>query len=209
MSLNLVMRHQTSRELFRYWNKLRGNKSAPSRHNFEPAHIGTILPSVFMLEMVSDIATIRLAGGDICSLYGEELRGKSFGSLWLNGVERKPSTIAAQCAEQQLPFVLMADGLSPAGMVTKLEILILPMESKGEKRDRIIGCLADLETNSPYNRQHIVGLSLTALRHIESDTIPIDFEGLRPRPNQRPHFIDNVEHKKVGHLFVISGGRDN
>ena len=209
MSLNLVMRHQTSRELFRYWNKLRGDKPAPSRHDFEPAHIGTILPSIFMLEMVSDIATIRLAGGEICALYGEELRGKSFGALWLNGVERKPSTIATQCAEQQMPFVLMADGLSTVGTVTKLEMLILPMESKDEKRDRVIGCLSDLETNSPYSRQHINGLSLTAMHHIDSDTIPLDFEGLRSKQNPKPHFIDKIEHKKVGHLFVISGGRDN
>lgn len=203
------MRSQTSRELFRYWNSLRGSDPAPSRHSFEPANIGAILPNIFMLEMVGDIATMRLTGGDICALFGEELRGKSFARLWLNGVERRPSSIAAQCAEEQISFVIMADGLSTRGTVGKLEMLLLPLVSDGQKRDRIIGSLADLESNSPFLRKHIKGMSLTAIRQLDGDTIPVNFAENKANQVTRINFAQSEEHKKVGHLFVIDGGVKN
>lgn len=203
------MRHQTSRELYQYWNELRANNPAPSRHDFEPSFISAILPSIFMLELQGDIATLRLAGGDICGLFGDELRGKSFGALWLNGVERRPSSIAAQCAKEQLPFVIMADGLSNVGTVTKLELLLLPMESKGGMKDRVIGSLADLETGFPHSKKHIKGMSLTAIRHIDRDTIPVDFQNLGRRIPKVYTKSENIKRKQFGHFSVIDGGREN
>ena len=153
------MRHQTSRELFQYWNKLRGENPAPSRHEFEPAYIGNILPSVFMLELSADIASLKLAGGDICAMFGDELRGKSFSSLWLNGVERKPSTIVAKCASAQLPFVVTADGLATSGTLNKLEMLLLPLVSENGQFDRVIGSLSQL--TSDFNLSKIIRLIKT------------------------------------------------
>lgn len=205
----MVMRHQTSRELFQYWNKLRGDNPAPSRHEFEPAYIGNILPSVFMLELSADIASLKLAGGDICALFGDELRGKSFSGLWLNCVERKPSTIVAQCASEQLPFVVTADGLSTSGTVNKLEMLLLPLISENGQFDRVIGSLSQLSSDFNLSKKHIIGMSLTAIRHIDKDTIPIDFKALGRSPTPVSGADITNEATQVGHLFVIDGGLKN
>ena len=205
----MVMRHQTSRELFQYWNKLRGDNSAPSRHEFEPAYIGNILPSVFMLELTSDIASLKLAGGDICALFDDELRGKSFSGLWLNGVERKPSTIVAQCASEQLPFVMTADGLSTSGTVNKLEMLLLPLMSENGQFDRVIGSLSQFSCDFNLNKKHIIGMSLTAIRHIDKDTIPFDFNALGRSPSSGTDTDMTNKATQVSHLFVIDGGLKN
>ena len=205
----IVMRHQTSRELFQYWNKLRGDNPAPSRHEFEPAYIGNILPSIFMLELAGDIASLKLAGGDICAMFGDELRGKSFSSLWLNGVERKPSTIVAQCASEQMPFVVCADGLSTMGTVNKLEMLLLPLVSENGKFDRVIGSLAQMGSEFSLNKKHIIGMSLTAIRHIDKDTIPVDFKALGRSETLNTTSSIDEDAKRVGHLFVIDGGLKN
>ncbi|MBO6918629.1 MAG: PAS domain-containing protein [Rhizobiaceae bacterium] len=203
------MRHKTSRELFQYWNLLRGEDPAPSRHVFEPAYIGNILPSVFMLELVGDIASLNLAGGDICAMFGDDLRGKSFSSLWLNGVERKPSTIIAQCANEQKPFVIVADGLSTHGTVNKLEMILLPLVSEDGKFDRVIGSLSQLNQGFAFNNKHIIGMSLTAIRQIDKDTIPVDFNALGNAVAIKSGGKIAEDAKQIGHLFVIDGGVKN
>ncbi len=203
------MRHQTSRELFQYWNLLRGEDCAPSRHVFEPAYIGNILPSVFMLELIGDIASVNLAGGDICAMFGDDLRGKSFSSLWLNGVERKPSSIVTQCASEQKPFVIAADGLSTSGTVNKLEMILLPLVSENGKFDRVIGSLAQLSHGFQGNNKHIIGMSLTAIRHLDKDTIPVDFNALGSAVAIKSGGKIAEDAKQIGHLFVIEGGVKN
>lgn len=203
------MRHQTSKELFQYWNSIRGDNPAPFRHVFEPAYIGNILPSVFMLDLVGEIATLKLAGGNMCAMFGDELRGKPFSCLWLNGVERKPSTIITQCADEQKPFVITADGLSTLGMVSKLEMLLLPLASENGKFERVIGSLSELGPGIGANKKHIIGMSLTAIRHIDKDTIPVDFQVLGSSEALNSSGVNADDAKQVGHLFVIDGGVKN
>lgn len=206
------MRHSTSRELFQYWDTLRSNRPAPLRPEFEPSAIGNILGSIFMLEMMCDIAAIRLAGGNLRTMFGEDLRGKAFAKLWLNGVERKPSTIASRCIDDTTPFVLHADGLTRAGSVSELELLMVPLMGSDGQSNRIVGSLADLDQDNPFTKKHLIGMSLTSIKAIEHDTIPVDF-----RSKQRPNLIKTPKadalsgksDRKTSHLYIIDGGIDS
>ncbi|MEW7006840.1 PAS domain-containing protein [Lentilitoribacter sp. EG35] len=203
------MQHSTNRELFHYWNALRSDRPAPLRPEFEPSAIGNIIGSIFMLEVTCTIAAIRLAGGNICGMFGEELRGKAFAKLWLNGVDRKPSTIANRCIEDTTPYLLRADGLTRAGSISELELLIVPLTGTGNQSDRVVGSLADLDQNDPFVKKHIIGMSLTSIRAIDRDTIPVTFDnGQRANPAKMRKTITKPQKtgRKKHHLHVIDGG---
>ena len=69
------MRSKTTREIYAYWNALRGQRDVPARSQIEPARIRHILPDLFILERTQrgDIR-FRLAGTRICGLFARELR---------------------------------------------------------------------------------------------------------------------------------------
>ena len=77
------MRHATSRELYAYWDRIRGAELAPRRSDVEPGDIRRVLPDTFILEVVGrEDYLVRLAGTRMCSLYGREIKGTGFLDLW-------------------------------------------------------------------------------------------------------------------------------
>ena len=79
------MRVQTTIEIFDYWNRIRGAADAPLKSQVEPSAVPHLLQSLFILERREggDIG-FRLAGTRICDLFGRDLRGERFSSLWAN-----------------------------------------------------------------------------------------------------------------------------
>ena len=70
------MKHATTRELYDYWNRVRGGERAPLRSAIEPSDIRRILGEMFILEVLDrDSYHVRLAGTRICALYCREIKG--------------------------------------------------------------------------------------------------------------------------------------
>ena len=77
------MKQNGSIALFQYWNRLRDGRPAPKRTEIEPADIKSLLADTFILERdTRGEAVFRLAGTRLCAIYGRELKGFSFPSLW-------------------------------------------------------------------------------------------------------------------------------
>ena len=77
------MKQDGSIALFHYWNRLRDGRAAPKRTEIEPADIKSLLADTFILEKdTRGEAVFRLAGTRLCAIYGRELKGFSFSSLW-------------------------------------------------------------------------------------------------------------------------------
>ena len=77
------MKHASSRQLYEYWSRLRGNRMAPERSDIDPSEIRQILGNTFILEVRHPIDYVyRLAGTRICSAYCRELKGQEFLPLW-------------------------------------------------------------------------------------------------------------------------------
>ena len=63
--------------------RLRNGRPAPKRTEIEPADIKRLLADTFILEKdTRGEAMFRLAGTRLCAIYGRELKGFSFPSLW-------------------------------------------------------------------------------------------------------------------------------
>src|SRR5687768_17621081 len=90
-----AMKQPGSIQLFQYWNRLRNGRVAPKRTEIEPADIKALLPDTFILEKdTRREAVFRLAGTRLCSLYGRELKGFSFPSLWREQDQRLVARLA-------------------------------------------------------------------------------------------------------------------
>ena len=204
------MKHATSRELYDYWDRLRGGRLAPQRSDVEPSEIRRILADTFILEVVDrETYPIRLAGTRVCILYGREIKGANFLDLWAGEDRQAVATLAAAVSTDAAAAVLSLEGQTPRRRSVSCELLLLPLRNGKSGFDRVLGSLAPIERPYWIGSDPVTIQSVTSLRLIW--------------PDERPHFMrrasDRVQPKasaaipidarrRRGHLFVLDGGKD-
>lgn len=105
--------------LFQYWNRLRDGRPAPRRTEVEPADIKALLADTFILEMdTRKEAVFRLAGTRLCAIYGRELKGFSFPSLWREKDQRLVARLVHGVFHQKSVVVISFEGFSRTGRST-------------------------------------------------------------------------------------------
>jgi len=206
-----IMRHQTSKKLFSYWNNLRQNRVAPDRREIEPSDIRDILGDTFILEVDQRFRTIsfRLAGTRLCNAYGRELKGVGFLGLWdevdnlgiYNAVKRvyehsKPCTVSCIAESEGRKFV-------------EYEVMLLPLQNGSSDTVRILGTAVSTETPNWLGSDPLINNRIKSVRNIEITDV-IDTPSIAPNlpgiilPIKEQH--DDPQSRKVGHLTVIDGG---
>ncbi|MCA1406784.1 PAS domain-containing protein [Ensifer sp. IC3342] len=202
------MRSKTTIELFRYWNTLRGERDLPRRDEIEPQAICALLPSLFILErQPSGDIRFRLAGTHVCALFGRELRGQPFGTLWPASEAGEAVRIADQVMTQPSLAALSACGLTAGGERLETELLLTPLGSPQGDSDRILGSLAPLSRPS--------WLHMTPLERLVSQGLQILGSGRGGRSDmaEASPAIDAKRHReeigrKIQHLRIFEGGRE-
>ena len=107
------MKQDGSIALFHYWNRLRHGRTAPKRTEIEPADIKTLLADTFILERdTRSEAVFRLAGTRLCAVFGRELKGFSFPSLWQDKDRRLVARLAHGVFESGNVVVIVFEGIS-------------------------------------------------------------------------------------------------
>lgn len=135
------MKNEASINLFMYWNRLRGQRPAPSRTEIEPADIRQHLADTFILERDARGQSIfRLAGTRVCATYGRELKNFAFASLFGPHDQTLVAKLIASAYEQKSPCLIGFDGHSTGGRRIGFEALLLPLHAEGESA-RIFGAI--------------------------------------------------------------------
>ena len=223
----LDMKHAATRELYDYWQRLRGRRPAPDRTEIEPSDIRRVLGDTFILEATSrDEYRFRLAGTRVCALYGRELKGRDFLSFFTGKDREAVSTLLAAVSQDAAAAVFGFDGVSAHDRRLACEVLLLPVRQKGEGWTRVLGCLAPMDDPYWIGIHPILSQSLTSLRLIWPDERPTFLrrgDALPPlddvvaRPASRPPSVGaeplgilaGVGERRVGHLVVLDGGKAN
>ncbi|WP_179869684.1 PAS domain-containing protein [Rhizobium chutanense] len=137
------MRVQTTIEIFDYWNRIRGAADAPLKSQVEPSAVPHLLQSLFILE-TREPGNIgfRLAGTRICDLFGRDLRGERFSSLWANGQDADIERTAMGVMDHAMPALFNATGYSTVGHQASFEIIMMPLRSPHGACDRLLGAIA-------------------------------------------------------------------
>ncbi|MDP4021732.1 PAS domain-containing protein [Methylobacterium sp. NEAU 140] len=194
------MKHPTSRKLHAYWERLRGERSAPERAEIEPGEIRHLLADSLILEldMAAREATVRLAGTRVCALYGRELKGLPFAQLW-GSPAAEPWRLVEIVAQDTLGVVAGLRGTNAAGESLDLELLLLPLRHRGRTQIRALGTL------TPEGTPHWIGLRPLARADTTSLRILARPEPADVRPDQPP--ANDTGPMRRGHLLVHTGGR--
>ncbi|MCV9964685.1 PAS domain-containing protein [Pararhizobium sp. BT-229] len=133
------IRSDGTREMIRHWASISPGPHAPLRSDVSPRAIASLLPRVFIIANDDGVWRFRLAGTEFYLLYGRELTGLSFASVWGGDhelVRRGLDDAASAC----LPLVVSSDAWSLEGAAAA-ETVLLPLRSSPEYADvdRFIG----------------------------------------------------------------------
>jgi hypothetical protein len=216
------MKHTSTRQLYDYWQRLRGSRPAPDRTEIEPADIRRILGDTFILEVTADRDhRFRLAGTRVCALYGRELKGRSFLDLWTGKDRDTMATMLAAITQDAAAAVFGVGGRADHGRDLPCEVLMLPVRQRGEGWTRVIGSFVPMEDPYWIGLHPIVSQSITSLRLIWPDERPyfMRADTRMDRIDDRPAApIRSVPHglgamtgpsRRIGHLVVFDGGKSS
>ncbi len=131
-------------ELYAYWNRLRGARSAPERNDVDPGAIRGVLADTFVLDFDARRGfPFRIAGSRANALFLKELQGPFVS--WSCG--------AAPIAKNSIRFFIAsptrrrhsssAPRPRPPGLdAVDVEIILLPLRHHGLTHSRVLGGLA-------------------------------------------------------------------
>ncbi len=229
------MKHAATRELYDYWQRLRGSRPAPDRTEIEPSDMRRILGDTFILEADRrDGYAFRLAGTRVCALFGRELKGRDFLDFFQGKDREAIATLLAAVSQDAAAAVFGFEGRSAHDRTLPCEVLLLPIRQKGEGFTRVLGSLAPMSDPYWIGIHPLMTQKLSSLRLIWPDERPtfllrgdqvrddrgpiahdaVDFvapsRGERPptvfRPMARPP-MSLAGERRVGHLVVLDGGK--
>jgi len=194
------MKHQSTRVVFDYWNKKRGTRVAPERADIDPTEIRHALSDTFMLAAdFVDQLRFRLAGTRVCALFGREIKGEVFASLWSEASREAIEDVLAIVTHEANGAVAGLTARAEDGAEADLELLLLPLAHGGYARIRALGVLTPTVTPYWIGAKPVVELELGMLRHIGTDT----------DMSIAPRLVQAAADSRVRHGFVVySGGRE-
>lgn len=209
------MKQDGSIALFHYWNRLRKGRPAPKRTEIEPADIKTLLTDTFILERdTRGEAVFRLAGTRLCAIYGRELKGFSFPSLWREKDRRLVARLTHGVFESNSVVVIAFDGISRNRRSNAFEMVILPLDG-GIDSPRCLGAMSAEEKPFWLGADPIVEAQVESVRVVDPDREPmflknrpaIDVPALSPSELPSGGDVGTAGSRRIRHLLVFDGGR--
>ena len=222
------MRHAATRELFGYWNRLRGHRHAPRRDEVEPSDIRQLLSDTFILEVSGALKTVsyRLAGTRICAIFGRELKGYGYLGHWSERDSFDIARVLARVYRDFEPVFIVMRGHTEKGKQADFEVLLLPLEPMADGSARIIGIAVSDKDHYWLGAEPIVECEIRSARSVDLEDSQADGSSWKssPTPPLSPHLtppggdfglIEVVDDgslrplaRKVRHLTVHEGGKD-
>lgn len=198
------MRQAVTKELFAYWSRLKGARSAPDRADIDPSAIRHLLADAFIIEIDAGLSfPIRLCGTRLNAFWLREQKGRSFLDLWRAEDRRNVAAALLTVIDGVAPIVAGARAASAQGedrgedrgAGLEFELLLLPLRHFGKTHSRLLGSLCAASQPEWLGKAVARPLELTSLRVIDlgaeakrarrPDGLPI----LPPAIAKRPHFI--------------------
>lgn len=211
------MNQNGSITLFHYWNRLRDGRPAPKRSEVEPADIKSLLADTFILEKdTRGEAVFRLAGTRLCAVYGRELKGFSFPSLWREKDQRLVARLVDGVFDQKSVALVTYEGFSRNGRSNKFELLALPLDG-GIENPRCLGVISAAEKPFWLGADPIADALIDSIRVVDPEKEPvfpnnrpaIDVPSLVPLELDPPETISALgQARRIRHLVVFDGGRE-
>src|SRR5579863_3160979 len=123
-----VMKHHATRELFDYWNRLRGSRAAPERAELDLAALRGLIADMFMLKVdAAHLFPFVLSGTRINALACAEQKGCSFLDLWAPSDAQNVAAMLLRAMDASCPVLAHATATPEGWPAHDIEILFLPL----------------------------------------------------------------------------------
>ncbi len=164
------MRHKISKDLYDYWNSLRGARAAPDRNDVDPSAIRHVLADSFIIEVdPACLFPIRLCGGRLNALWASEQKGRSFLDLWSANDQRNVAAALLTTIDGVIPIVAGAAArAAKSDRNIDFELLLLPLRYFGKTHSRLLGSLASFDQSNWSSCAIAAPLSLNSMRVIQA-----------------------------------------
>lgn len=202
--------------LFQYWNRLRRDRAAPRRTDIEPADIKSLLGDTFILERdMRGEAIFRLAGTRLCAVYGRELKGFAFASLWREPDRRMISRLATGVFQSKTVVTFDFEGFAREDRGTWFEFILLPLDG-GFENPRCLGALSTGTKPFWLGSEPITDARIGSVRIVDPDRDPLFLKNrpavpvphLAPKPDIVAKDESQLPNgRRIRHLLVLEGGR--
>jgi hypothetical protein len=161
------MKNPASKQLYSYWNEVRGDRLAPRRFEIEPARLAAILPDAFILERFGDMdIRYRLAGTRLIEHFGSDFRGARF----VDGFVASDARIIERRIRNMINLgggaLLEITSATATGREVMHECLILPLMHMRDTVDRFVGCISALDQPSWLGEEPLAQRTLSSSRAI-------------------------------------------
>lgn len=143
------MRHPKTKAMLAYWKNRFTLANAgrsptakplwPDRCDIQPADCRALLSSMFILQLQNGAAHYRLAGTELCCLYGRELKGEDFASPYTGEDEIAVQNWVNHLDGDQIAVLVCSEAQNRWGETVSLETLVLPLAHAGVQNERAIG----------------------------------------------------------------------
>jgi hypothetical protein len=188
------MKNASSQIVFEYWDRLRGDRSAPERGEIEPGEIRDALADAFVLEFDGGEAVFRLAGTRIAALFGREMKGARFTSisddpLSSDELMRLIETVQSETAGAVAGLIAE----TAEGDKLHLELLLLPLRHRGKTHSRVMGALSAAIAPDWFGLRRVKRLQIISVRMIW--------------PKSRIRSIAAAAARRAG-FVLVQGGRN-
>jgi len=192
------MKQAASRELYAYWQDLRGRRPAPLRAEIEPGAIRHVLGEAFIVALDRNTGyPFRLAGTRVCALFGRELKGESFVSLWDEASRKTIFDLLNILAKETIGTVAGVTTQNTDGEPLELELLMLPLLAPRPMLARTIGVLTPVKIPQWIGLRRVGALTLGSRRHV----------GALVQNRLLPHLLTPWSNRRG--LVVYEGGRSS
>jgi hypothetical protein len=191
--------HPGSRSLFRHWEAIRGEMSAPPRDWLDLRKISAMVPFVFIIEQDQRKGFVwRLAGTRLTQLWRRSLTGTRVIELGDEADRKTFSRLLDGVVSAHQPFVMRFRLLSALNHTIAAEMLGLPLRARNGIATHILGSVMPFRDSDTLGYERLVGFEISSARVIWTEPVPT-----RPRPL----FAEPVEAARSFRL--INGGRGN
>ena len=209
------MKHFVNQDLHSYWDALRAGRTAPERSEIDPAAIRHVLAYTFVLGVSGSPlsgrrdVSFRLCGTRVNALFGRDLKGSDFSSIWDPGDAGGAETLLDVALDDRAAVVGGA-WAGPAGHEpVALELLLLPLRHHGKTHARLLGSLVPAANPGWMGLRPVEPLRLASFRALlgSPSRDRAAATGLAPRKAQERASVLPPVVNRVGPFRVYEGGR--
>jgi hypothetical protein len=183
--------HPGSRTIFRHWEAIRGEASAPLREALNLRQLGQFVSWLFIMESSRSGGYVwRLAGSKVCELWRRELTGTEVLAGWDRFEVETVRRLLDGVRENLQPCTLRLRFTTSLGQMIDAELIALPLKAR-DGSVHVFGGVLPFRDADALGHEYITRMELAGARTIWTEPIP-----------------DQPLHRAKVALRLVSGGSD-